>query len=101
MPEVTETEHSKTTLHISGDMKMYIELRLLRDLLTHRRHEIEEAITGTGYLPKTVIGVGTFLLDNEGSLGLLTAKQLVIFEKFLRPILDSPRRHPAPATPAP
>ena len=71
---------------------MLVELRLLRTLLRTRTDEIEQIVAGTGYLPRTVIGVATFLLDNEGNLDLLTAKQQVVFEKFLKPLLDSPRR---------
>jgi len=71
---------------------MLVDLRLLRTLLRTRTDEIEQIVAGTGYLPRTVIGVATFLLDNEGNLDLLTAKQQVVFEKFLKPLFDSPRR---------
>ena len=71
---------------------MDVNLKMLKNLLSKRSNEIEEIIAGTGYLAKTVIGVGTFLLDNEGNLDLLTAKQKVVFEKFLKPLLDQPRR---------
>ncbi|RNC71779.1 MAG: hypothetical protein ED859_03485 [Desulfuromonadales bacterium] len=71
---------------------MEINLRVLRNLLTKRTDEIEKSVAGTGYLVKTVIGVGTFLLDNEGDLDLLTAKQRATFEKFLRPFLEMPSR---------
>jgi len=60
----------------------------LHHLITRRTDKIEKIVEGTGYLPRTVIGVGTFLLDNEGDVDLLTAKQRVTFEKFLRPLLD-------------
>lgn len=66
---------------------MDINLEKLGDLLTKRTDKIERIVAGTGYLPKTVIGVGTFLLDNDGDLDLLTAKQLVTYEKFLKPLL--------------
>lgn len=71
---------------------MDVNLKTLKNLLSKRSNEIEEIVAGTGYLAKTVIGVGTFLLDNEGNLDLLTAKQRVVFEKFLKPLLDQPRR---------
>jgi hypothetical protein len=71
---------------------MNIDLALLQNLISKRTDEIEKGVAGTGYLPRTVIGVGTFLLDNEGNVDLLTAKQQVIFEKFLRPLLDLHRR---------
>ncbi len=71
---------------------MEVNLRLLRNLLIKRTDEIEKSVAGTGYLAKTVIGVGTFLLDNEGNLDLLTAKQRATFEKFLKPLLEAPRR---------
>jgi hypothetical protein len=64
------------------------DLRLLRNLLSKRGDEIEAAVVGTGYLARTVIGVGTFLLDNEGDLDLLSAKQRATFEKFLKPLLE-------------
>lgn len=71
---------------------MELNLRRLRHLLAKRTDEIERIVAGTGYLTKTVIGVGTFLLDNEGNLDLLTAKQRATFEKFLRPLLDLEHR---------
>lgn len=66
---------------------MEIDLQALSDLITKRTDKIEEIVAGTGYLPKTVIGVGTFLLDNEGDYDLLTSKQQTTFEKFIRPLL--------------
>ena len=68
---------------------MNLNLDTLRNLLSKRTDEIEKSVAGTGYLARTVIGVGTFLLDNEGNLDLLTAKQQLTFEKFLRPLLDT------------
>lgn len=67
---------------------MEIDLRLLKNLLSKRGDEIEAAVVGTGYLARTVIGVGTFLLDNEGNLDLLSAKQRGTYEKFLKPLLE-------------
>jgi len=67
---------------------MELNLKALRHLLSKRTAEIEKSVAGTGYLPRTVIGVATFLLDNEGNIDLLTAKQQVIFEKFLKPLLE-------------
>ena len=69
---------------------MNIDLDVLRHLLKRRTGEIEVMVAGTGYLVKTVVGVGTFLLDNHGDLDLLTAKQQVTFEKFLKPLLETP-----------
>lgn len=69
---------------------MNLDLDTLRNLLSKRTDEIEQSVAGTGYLARTVIGVGTFLLDNEGNLELLTAKQQLTFEKFLKPLLDAP-----------
>ena len=71
---------------------MHVDLALLNNLIHKRADEIEKSVAGTGYLPRTVIGVGTFLLDNEGDVDLLSAKQRVTFEKFLLPLLDQPRR---------
>jgi len=67
---------------------MELNLKALRHLLSKRTAEIDKSVAGTGYLPRTVIGVATFLLDNEGNIDLLTAKQQVIFEKFLKPLLE-------------
>ena len=66
---------------------MELDLDLLRNLINNRVGEIEEIVAGTGYLPKTVIGVGTYLLDHDGDLDLLLPKQLVTFERFLKPLL--------------
>ena len=66
---------------------MHVDLALLKNLISKRTGEIEKSVAGTGYLAKTVIGVGTYLLDNEGNVDLLTAKQKVTFEKFLEPLL--------------
>ncbi|MRR05554.1 MAG: hypothetical protein EG828_01205 [Deltaproteobacteria bacterium] len=71
---------------------MNVDLNLMRNLISKRGEEIEKSVAGTGYLAKTVIGVGTFLLDNEGDYELLTANQKVVFDRFLKPLLDKPRR---------
>ncbi|MDO3380477.1 hypothetical protein [Geoalkalibacter halelectricus] len=71
---------------------MEIDLDLLKTLITKRTDEIEAIVAGTGYLPRTVIGVGTFLLDNDADVDLLTAKQRVTFEKFLKPLLEKHAR---------
>ena len=71
-------------------MEMEVDLKMLRQLLSKRSEEIIQLVSGTGYLPKTVIGVATFLLDNEGNLDLLAAKQRVVFDKFIAPLLDRP-----------
>ncbi len=70
-------------------MEVEVDLRQLRNLISKRRNEIEQSVEGTGYLAKTVIGVGTFLLDNEGDVTLLSAKQRATYEKFLKPLLAS------------
>ena len=69
---------------------MNVDLALLKNLISKRSEEIEKKVAGTGYIAKTAIGVGTFLLDNEGDIDLITAKQKVVFEKFLLPLLDVP-----------
>jgi hypothetical protein len=61
----------------------------LRKLLSKRPDDIEAAVAGTGFLARTVIGVGTFLLDIEGDVDLLSAKQRVVFDRFLKPLLNS------------
>ena len=64
-----------------------IDLELLAYLCHKGAPYIDMAVDGTGYLPRTVIGVGTFLLDYDGDVDLLTAKQRVTYEKFLLPLL--------------
>lgn len=71
---------------------MDIDKRQLRNLIGKRRDEIEASVEGTGYLVRTVIGVGTFLLDNECNIDLLSSKQLATFERFLKPLLELPPR---------
>ena len=73
----------------SGKQNMELDLNILSHLITKRIDKIEQIVLGTGYLPKTVIGVGTFLLDNEGDIDLLTAKQKVTFDRFLKPLLET------------
>lgn len=68
---------------------MEIDLNVLNNLITKRSDEIERSVAGTGYLARTVIGVGTYLLDNEGNVDLLTAKQKVTFDRFLKPLLEA------------
>lgn len=75
---------------------MDIDLGQLKSLLNKHPEEIEKSVAGTGYLARTVIGVGTFLLDNNGDVDLLTAKQQVTFERFLKPLLLAIKR---PSTP--
>ncbi|MDD2271758.1 MAG: hypothetical protein PHP95_01115 [Desulfuromonadaceae bacterium] len=71
---------------------MIVDLVLMKNLIHKRGDEIEKSVAGTGYLAKTVVGVGTFLLDNEGDIDLLSAKQRVVFDKFIQPLLNVPRR---------
>ena len=66
---------------------MNVDLATMRTLIRKRTDEIEKIVSGTGYLARTVIGVGTFLLDNEGNVDLLSAKQRVTYEKFIEPLL--------------
>jgi len=70
---------------------MELDLRQLRKLISVHKDEIEQAVAGTGYLTRTVIGVATFLLDNEGDLDLLSAKQWATFDRFIAPLLERPR----------
>jgi hypothetical protein len=67
---------------------MYVDLDQLRNLITKRSEVIDQSVAGTGYLARTVIGVATYLLDNEGDLELLTAKQRATFDRFLAPLLQ-------------
>ena len=66
---------------------MEIDLDLLTYLVGKGSRYIEGAVQGTTYLPRTVAGVGTYLLDNDGNVDLLTSKQQVTYEKFLKPLL--------------
>jgi len=66
---------------------MQIDLHQLHNLVSKRADEIAASVSGTGYLPKTVIGVATFLLDHEGQVDLLTAKQRAVFDAFIAPLL--------------
>lgn len=68
---------------------MELDLDLLDDLINNRTEDLEKIVAGTGYLVRTVIGVGTFLLDHDGNLDLLTAKQQVTFDRFLKPLLEA------------
>jgi len=69
---------------------MELDLRQLRKLISVHKDEIEQSVEGTGYLVRTVIGVATFLLDNEGDLDLLSAKQRATFDRFIKPLLERP-----------
>jgi hypothetical protein len=68
---------------------MNIDLTQLDTLIHKHRSKIEQSVAGTGYLPRTVLGVATFLLDNEGNYDLLTARQKATFERFIQPLLES------------
>ncbi len=70
---------------------MELDLDVLRNLINKRRDEIEKSVAGTGYLTKTVCGVGTFLLDNEGNIDLFSAKQRATFDRFIVPLLNRSR----------
>ena len=70
---------------------MELNLNVLRNLISMQRDEIEKCVEGSGFLVKTVVGVGTFLLDNEGNIDLLSSKQRAVFDKFIKPLLDVPR----------
>lgn len=67
---------------------MDLDVDRLEWIVYNRQDRIEKAVEGTGYLPRTVIGVGMFLLDNHCDLDLLTAKQRATFDKFLKPLLE-------------
>lgn len=71
---------------------MHVDLNKLSTLIHKRADEIEKSVAGTGYLARTVMGVCTYLMDNEGDVELLSAKQKLTFERFIRPLLDTPRR---------
>lgn len=70
---------------------MHVDLGKLKNLISKRSDEIEKSVEGSGYLVRTVIGVGTFLLDNEGDVELLSSKQKATFERFLLPLLQETR----------
>ena len=64
-----------------------IDLDLLYYLCHKGERHIAAAVQGSEFYPKTVIGVGTFLLDRDGNVDLLTAKQQVTYRRFLEPLL--------------
>lgn len=66
---------------------MEIDLNVLAYLLGKGKPYIDKAVQGTQYLPKTVIGVGTNLLDTDGNIDLLAPKPRATYEKFLKPLL--------------
>lgn len=66
---------------------MEIDLNVLAYLLGKGKTYIEKAVQGTGYLPRTVLGVGTNLLDTDGNIDLLAPKPRATYEKFLKPLL--------------
>lgn len=68
-------------------MELDLDLDLLEYLCKKGAPYIEKVVEGTGYLSRTVVGVGTFLLDHDGDVDLLTAKQRVTYDRFLRPLL--------------
>jgi hypothetical protein len=76
----------------AGVRHMHVDLVKLNTLIHKRADEIEKSVAGTGYLARTIIGVGTYLLDNEGDLDLLSAKQKLTFERFILPLLEVRRR---------
>ncbi len=67
---------------------MDLDIDRLEWIIYKRQDRVEKIVEGTGYLPRTVLGVGTFLLDNDGDLDLLTSKQRATFDKFLKPLLE-------------
>ena len=67
---------------------MELDLNVLRNLISKRRDEIEKIVEGSGYLARTVVGVATYLIDNEGDVDLLSVKQRATFEKFIIPLLN-------------
>jgi hypothetical protein len=71
---------------------MDINMGQLKNLISRRADEVAQIVEGTGYLPRTVLGVATFLLDNDGDYDLLTDKQKATFDKFIKPLLEKPRR---------
>ena len=68
---------------------MHADLGRLSTLIHKRADEIERSVAGTGYLARTVIGVCIYLIDNEGDLDLLSAKQRLTFDRFIKPLLDA------------
>lgn len=66
---------------------MEIDLNVLAYLLGKGKPYIEKAVQGTGYLPRTVLGIGTNLLDTDGNIDLLAPKPRATYEKFLKPLL--------------
>jgi hypothetical protein len=70
---------------------MHVDLNKLSTLIHKRADEIEKSVAGTGYLARTVLGVCTYLHDNEGDVELLSAKQRLTFDRFILPLLETRR----------
>jgi hypothetical protein len=68
-------------------MERDIDRSLLAYLIGKGSRHIEAAVKGNQILPKTVVGVGTYILDIEGDIDLLTARQQKIYATFLKPLL--------------
>lgn len=66
---------------------MEIDLNVLAYLISKGKSYIEAAVKGTQYLPRTVIGVATNLIDTDGNTDLLAPKPRATYEKFLKPLL--------------
>ena len=66
---------------------MEIDLNVLAYLLGKGKSYVEKAVQGTGYLPRTVLGIGTNLIDTDGNIDLLAPKPRATYEKFLKPLL--------------
>jgi hypothetical protein len=66
---------------------MEIDLNVLAYLLGKGKSHIEAAVKGTQYLPRTVFGIGTNLIDTDGNIDLLAPKPRATYEKFLKPLL--------------
>ena len=66
---------------------MEIDLNVLAYLLGKGKSYVEKAVQGTGYLPRTVLGVATNLIDTDGNIDLLAPKPRATYEKFLKPLL--------------
>ncbi len=69
-----------------------MDIEQLKYLTTSGLHLLDKAAEGSEYLPKTVRGVATFLLDNEGDIDLLTSKQRATYDRFIKPLMDVKKR---------
>jgi len=66
-----------------------MNLDALKYILKNRIELIEEIVAGTQYDASATVGVGNFLLANEGNLELLSQAQKYHYKEFIKPFIES------------